>query len=139
MNSEMEKAWNGLMDAVDLLSIAVYQSELFTLKEACKYVESPYHKIVAERWKQPMCGFSSLLRSGTPLWTEPEILYWINVMRDGPETLPEYYETLLASPDRNISQGVLSELIALIVRNELPEDLRKVVDEFVRNRELIIA
>lgn len=139
MKRNIEKAWEGLKETVDILSLKVNQSELFTLREACKYTGESIFEIGPEKWKQPMCGFSPIVKNGKPLWTEEIILEWSSVVSCHISVIANYYHDLLNSKDSNISNGVLCEMINQIVRNELPDYLVDVIDIFVHAKEMITA
>ncbi len=136
---EFKKAWDGFMNTMDLLSLSISQTELFSLKEACKMADVSIYEVYSEGWKKPMCGFSPVIKNGQPLWTERQVHVWAIAVESDSEMLKGYYRSLIAGEDENISRGVLSELISLIVKQELPQFLRDLVDDYVREMELVIA
>ena len=139
MNNKIKKAWSNLKETAELFSLTVNQSELMTLKEACRYANESIFKISADKWKQPLCGFSSITRNGRPFWRENEVLEWTTAIKSQ-DSLVNYYKNILNnSQDSNISQGVLSGIISQIVEKKLPDYLIEVTDSFIRVKEMISA
>ena len=139
MKKEVEQTGNDLKFKAELLALPVNQSEIFTLREACKYAGESIFEVGGDKWKQPLCGFSPILKNGKPIWKESEILAWAAAI-NSKEELSKYYSNLLNnSQDSNIPYGVISEMIGQIVKKKLPEYLIEIVDSFVRVKEMISA